>query len=218
MIMNSLELQPLKYRHSILIIDDEAAILDLFGMILTPDKFDLHTAASAGEALEILKQKQDFSIIISDQMMPKMTGVQFFTVARDICPLATRILLTGYTDMDAIIDAINSGGIHLYLTKPLRKDDLLYQLNQLLTKTELVMENRRLDELVKQQNEELLELNKHLEEKVRIKTKDLALKAEALSASYDKISMLLEGTVLAMSKIVESRDRATNRRWLASPA
>ncbi len=207
--MNSLELQPLKYRHSILIIDDEEAILDLFGMILTSDKFDLHTASSAAQALNILKEKQDFSIIISDQMMPKMTGVQFFTIARDICPLATRILLTGYTDMDAIIDAINSGGIHLYLTKPFRKDDLLYQLNQLLIKTELILENRRLDEVVKRQNEELLELNKHLEEKVRLKTKDLALKAEALSASYDKISMLLEGTVQAMSKIVESRDPYT---------
>jgi putative nucleotidyltransferase with HDIG domain len=207
--MNLFELTPLKYHHSILIIDDEPSILELFGMILTSDMFDVHTAASAKEGLDILKEKNDFSLIISDQMMPGMTGVQFFTVAKDICPQATRILLTGYTDTEAIIDAINSGGIHLYLTKPFRKDELIYQINQLLAKTELMMENQRLDQLVKKQNDALLELNKSLEEKVRIKTRDLASHAEQLRASYENIRMILEGTVMAMSKIVESRDPYT---------
>jgi putative nucleotidyltransferase with HDIG domain len=118
-------------------------------------------------------------------------------------------LLTGYTDTDAIIDAINSGGIHLYLTKPWRKDELLYAINQMLSKAELIIENRRLDELVKKQNVELLELNRHLEEKVRIKTRHLDQRASELKDSIEKIRIILEGTVLAMSKIVESRDPYT---------
>ena len=207
--MNPFPLSPLKYRHSILLIDDEAAILDIMTMMLAEEGYDLHTAGSAAEGLKILKESPNFSLIISDHMMPGMTGVQFFAQAREICPTALRVLLTGYTDMDAMIDAINSGGIHLYLTKPWQRDELLYSINQMLSKAELIIENRRLDELVKKQNEELLELNKNLEEKVRIKTRHLDQRADELKTSYEKTRLILSGTVLAMSKIVESRDPYT---------
>ncbi len=207
--MNPLPLAPLKYRHSILLIDDEERILDIMTMMLVDEGYDLHTAGSAEEGLKILQEFSNFSLIISDQMMPGMTGVQFFTQARIICPNALRVLLTGYTDMEAIIDAINSGGIHLYLTKPWHKDDLLYSINQLLSKAELLIENRRLDELVKKQNAELLGLNRNLEEKVHLKTLHLDQRAEELKISYERIQLILEGTVLAMSKIVESRDPYT---------
>lgn len=207
--MNTLPLLPLKYRHSILLIDDEKAILDIMAMMLVDEGYDIHTANSAEEALKILKDSPIFSLIISDQLMPGMTGVQFFAQAREICPNALRVLQTGYTDTDAIIDAINSGGIHLYLTKPWRKDDLLYSINQMLSKAELLVENRRLDALVKTQNIHLLELNKQLEEKVHLKTMHLNQRAEELKASYEKIRIILEGAVLTMAKIVESRDPYT---------
>ena len=122
--MNSLPFTKLKYRHSILLIDDEQAILDIMTMMLADEGYDLYTANSAEEGLKILKENPIFSLIISDQMMPGMTGVQFFTQAREICPNALRILLTGYTNTEAIIDAINSGGIHLYITKPWQKSEL----------------------------------------------------------------------------------------------
>ena len=207
--MNSLPTTKLKYRHSILLIDDEEAILDIMTMMLADEGYDLHTANSAEEGLRLLKDLPHISLIISDQLMPNMTGVQFFTKARQIRPHAIRVLLTGYTDTDAIIDAINSGGIHLYLTKPWRKEELLYSINQMLSKAELLIENRRLDELVKKQNEELIELNRHLEEKVRQKTLHLDQRAMELKASYEKTRIILEGTVQAMSKIVESRDPYT---------
>jgi response regulator RpfG family c-di-GMP phosphodiesterase len=207
--MNSIPLSPLKYRHSILLIDDEEAILEIMTMALADEGYDLRTAGSAEEALALLKESPNVSLIISDQLMPGMTGVQFFTQARHICPDALRVLLTGYTDTDAIIDAINSGGIHRYLTKPWRREELLHTIRQLLGKAELMMENRRLDELVKKQNAELMELNKSLEEKVRLKTRHLNQSLEELQASYERTRMILEGTVLAMSRIVESRDPYT---------
>ncbi|NLA42244.1 MAG: response regulator [Smithella sp.] len=207
--MNSIPLVPLKYRHSILLIDDEEAILEIMTMALADEGYDLRTAGSAEEALALLKESPDVSLIISDQLMPGMTGVQFFTQARHICPDALRVLLTGYTDTDAIIDAINSGGIHRYLTKPWRREELLHTIREMLSKAELVMENRRLDDLVKKQNAELMELNKSLEEKVRLKTRRLNRSLEELQASYERTRMILEGTVLAMSRIVESRDPYT---------
>jgi len=207
--MNTLDLTPLSYTHSLLAVDDEDVYLDMYRLLFADKSYELHTANCAEEGLRMLRKNQAFSLIISDQKMPGMTGVEFFSQAREICPQATRVLLTGFTDTDAIIDAINSGGIHLYLNKPFHTNDLMFQVNQLLAKTELIMKNRKLDELVKKKNDELLELNKNLERKVQIKTKDLAVQAEALRVSCEKISMILEGTVLAMSKIVESRDPYT---------
>ena len=202
--MNSLPLAPLKYRHSILVVDDEEAILDIMTIVLAREGYDLHTASSAEEGLKKLREIPDLSLIISDQIMPGMTGVEFLEQALSIRPDAQRVLLTGFTDTDAIINAINKGRIHLYISKPWRKEELLYTINQLLAKAELVMENKRLDELVKKQNAELVELNRDLEAKVRLKTIDLDRRAEELKASYEKIQMIIDGTVLAMSRIIES--------------
>ncbi|HPC85949.1 MAG TPA: HD domain-containing phosphohydrolase [Smithellaceae bacterium] len=200
---------PLNHRHTLLLIDDEEAILEIMTAMLADEGYDLLTAGSAEEALTLLKASPNVSLIISDQLMPGMTGVQFFAQARHICPDALRVLLTGYTDTDAIIDAINRGGIHQYLTKPWRREELLHTIRQMLGKAELMIENRRLDELVKKQNAELLELNKSLEEKVQLKTRHLNRSLEELQSSLERIRMILEGTVLAMSRIVESRDPYT---------
>jgi response regulator RpfG family c-di-GMP phosphodiesterase len=151
-----------------------------------------------------------FSLIISNQQMPVMTGVQFFAEIKDLLPETGRILLTGYANTEAIIDAINKGGINLYLTKPWRNEELLFHIKQSLSKTELLMENKRLNELIRKQNDELLELNKDLENKVKKKTIDLLTTAEELKSSYEKSQIILDGTVQAMSKIVESRDPYTS--------
>jgi putative nucleotidyltransferase with HDIG domain len=202
---------PLKHKHSILIVDDEESILNAFKRILADEDYEIHTASDGMEGLNKLRAAQKpFSLIISDQRMPVMNGVQFFSKAKDIFPDAVRILLTGYADTDAIIDAINKGGIHLYFTKPWREEELLVHIKESLSKTELVMENRRLVELTKKQNDELLELNKTLEDKVKEKISDLLVKAEELKVSYEKSQMILNGTVKTMSKIVETRDPYTS--------
>lgn len=208
--MTSVPLKSLKQRHSILIVDDEESILNAFKRILADEDYEIHTAHNGLEGLNKLRAAQKpFSLIISDQRMPVMNGVQFFTQAKDIFPDAVRILLTGYADTEAIIDAINKGGVHLYFTKPWREEELLFHIRQSLSKTELLVENKRLAELIKKQNDELLDLNKTLEEKVKEKTSDLLARAEELKASYEKSQTILDGTVKTMSKIVETRDPYT---------
>ncbi|MBT7713904.1 MAG: response regulator [Deltaproteobacteria bacterium] len=89
------------------------------------------TALSGKDALEQLKNSEGaVSLIISDQRMPQMTGAQFFEEANKISPSAIRFLLTGYSDMEAVIDAVNKGEIHRYLTKPWNDDDLILQVRQ----------------------------------------------------------------------------------------
>jgi putative nucleotidyltransferase with HDIG domain len=209
--MNLAPGEPLKHRHSILIVDDEESILNAFKRILADEDYEIHTARDGLDGLNKLRAAQKpFSLIISDQRMPVMNGVQFFAKAKEIFPDAVRILLTGYADNDAIIDAINKGGIHLYFTKPWREEELIAHIKQSLSQTELLMENRRLVELTKKQNEELVELNKTLEEKVKEKTSDILAKAEELKGSYEKAQIILDGTVKTMSKIVETRDPYTS--------
>ncbi|HEX7415719.1 MAG TPA: HD domain-containing phosphohydrolase [Smithellaceae bacterium] len=209
--MTSVPLKPVKQRHSILIVDDEESILSAFKRILADEDYEIHTARNGLEGLNKLRAAQKpFSLIISDQRMPVMNGVQFFTQAKDIFPDAVRILLTGYADTEAIIDAINKGGVHLYFTKPWREEELLFHIKQSLSKTELLVENKRLAELIKKQNEELLDLNKTLKEKIEEKTSALLARAEELKASYEKAQMILDGTVKTMSKIVETRDPYTS--------
>ncbi len=208
--MNLVQAEPLKQKHSILIVDDEESILNAFKRILADEDYEIQTARDGLDGLNKMREAQKpFSLIISDQRMPVMNGVQFFAQAKEISPDAVRILLTGYADTDAIIDAVNKGGIHLYFTKPWREEELVSHIKQSLSQTELLMENRRLVELTKKQNKELAELNKTLETKIKEKTSDLLAKAEELRESYEKSQMLLDGTVKTMSKIVETRDPYT---------
>jgi response regulator RpfG family c-di-GMP phosphodiesterase len=191
---------PLQYKHSLLLVDDEESILKSLRRLFKNESFDISTATNGAEGLILIREAQKpFSLIISDQRMPVMTGVQFLAEARKTLPNAMRILLTGYSDMDAVIDAVNNGGIHRYLTKPWKDEDLLLQIRQILEQYELIMENRRLLILTKKQNEELVLLNNSLEEKVKEKTSELTRLNQELEAN-------LYNTVKAFGSLVEKHN------------
>ena len=200
-----------QYKHSILIVDDEESILNSFQRILADEDYEVHAVNNGSEGLNKLRTAQKpYSVIVSDQRMPEMSGVQFFAQAKDIFPDAVRILLTGYADSDAIIDAINKGGVHLYFTKPWREDEILLHIKQSLSKVEILAENKRLVELIKIKNKELVKLNKTLEKKANDRTNDLLAQTEKLKDSYRKSQLILDGIVKTLSKIVETRDPYTS--------
>ena len=141
----------------LLYIDDEADNLIVFKRAFDKD-FDVTTALSADEALALLEKGDEFSIIVSDQRMPDVTGVEFFQkIQKD--KGATRILLTGYADMQAIIDAINHGRIYFYCTKPWNRDELKLTLAKALEYFHLSSKGRMLDKLSSHM-EELANLNR----------------------------------------------------------
>lgn len=107
---------------NILYVDDELNNLVSFKALFRI-KYNIHTAISGEEAIKILRNKV-INIIITDQRMPQMTGVEFLESILDEFPDPIRILLTGYTDMNAVIDAINKGKIFHYLTKPWNEEEL----------------------------------------------------------------------------------------------
>jgi DNA-binding NtrC family response regulator len=112
----------------ILIVDDEEEILHSLRGLLRME-FEVHAAQSGSEALQILEQ-QPIQVMLSDQRMPEMAGVELLSQARGERPGVVRVLFTGYADVRAVIDAINKGHIFRYLTKPWNPDELLTVLRE----------------------------------------------------------------------------------------
>lgn len=109
--------------YKILIVDDEPANLRLMERLFRRD-YQVIAALSGKEALELLKQ-HDIALIISDQRMPGMTGIEFLKSAAELRQHTVRIILTGYTDVNALVEAINSGVVYKYVTKPWINEDLV---------------------------------------------------------------------------------------------
>jgi len=110
-------------RPRLLFVDDEPAVVEALAINLRRS-FDVVIATSGAAGLERLQAESDFAVVVSDMRMPKMDGATFLAHARENAPDAVRILLTGYSDLDATIKAVNHGQIFRFLTKPCPRDTL----------------------------------------------------------------------------------------------
>jgi response regulator RpfG family c-di-GMP phosphodiesterase len=129
-------------RHKILLVDDEEANVRLLKRVLS-DEYDTIEALNGQDGLNLLKE-HDISLIITDQRMPGMTGVQLLKESLAVRPDAIRILLTGYTDVQALIDAINSGHVYKYVPKPWDRDELKVTVKRAIETYELKQRNTQL--------------------------------------------------------------------------
>lgn len=144
--------------HKVLCIDDENHNLDALERLLRK-KFQVVTSTSGPAALQELKN-HNFSLIISDQKMPEMTGVEFFMEAKKLQPEAVRILLTGYTDLESVIEAINQGQIYRYITKPWDPEELHGIVAQAIDVFEMKGTIARQNRELQKANQELMSLDK----------------------------------------------------------
>ena len=129
-------------KHKILLVDDEPANLRMLERLFR-DKYDVVTSESGVEAVELLMQ-HDVAVIISDQRMPGMTGIEFLKKAAQLRRQTVRMILTGYTDIDDLVDAINSGVIYKYITKPWVNSDLLQTVHRAIEHYETVKRQHQL--------------------------------------------------------------------------
>ena len=144
----------------ILYIDDEVHNLNAFKASFRR-LYSVFTAASAEEAEKLL-QEHEFHIIISDQRMPKMTGIEFFESILERYPEPIRMLLTGYADINAVVDAINKGQVYKYFSKPWNEEELKHNIDKAFEVYSLRKENKEL-------TAKLLDVNEKLEFLVRQK-------------------------------------------------
>ena len=131
-------------KFSILYVDDEPQNLVSFKATFRRE-YNVFTASSGNEGLEILRQ-HPIQMVITDQRMPEMTGVQFLQNVLPEFPETIRIILTGYSDVQAIIDLINNADIYRYITKPWEEDELRMTIENARQMYELQQRNKRLVE------------------------------------------------------------------------
>ncbi|SFF02668.1 hybrid sensor histidine kinase/response regulator [Thermoflexibacter ruber] len=196
-------------KHSILYVDDELVNLNVFKATFRRD-YDIFTANSAQEAMEILRQ-QAIDLIISDQRMPKMTGVEFLKWTLAEYPHAIRIILTGFSDTEAIIRAINECDIHRYITKPWDIEEMRLALKKASETFQLRRDNVQL-------LADLKEAKELLEQKVAERTKEvirqkeeIELKNQILEAQNSKLQELDNERNSIISMIVHDLQSPINR-------
>lgn len=127
----------------VLIVDDETEVLSSIADLLRKD-FHIFTTCDVREALDLLASEKVISLVISDQRMPVMTGAELLAKVASISPDTARILLTGYADIEAVIEAVNQGQIVHYITKPWDAKKLLSLLKPIAERHALLQENRKL--------------------------------------------------------------------------
>ncbi len=151
-------------KHEILIVDDEPANLQKLKRTFLTD-YTVHEAKTGDEALLILKDRPVVAIV-TDQRMPGMSGVNLLRQAREVRPDTIRIILTGFTDVEYLMDAINQGQVHRYITKPWEPMALKEALRQEIERWQLRKENERLSEELGRANEKLEKENLRLRQEI----------------------------------------------------
>jgi signal transduction histidine kinase len=154
-------------KYSILYVDDETSNLNVFKNTFRRD-YHIFTAESAREGLDIL-DREHIDLILSDQRMPEMTGVDFLKNVMEKYPEPTRILITAYTDFSALKDAVNEAKIFQYIQKPWDEDDIKQTIDSALEIYTLRQKNIQLTEELAGKNKELEKLNQDLIELDKIK-------------------------------------------------
>jgi len=177
----------------ILYVDDEYENLDGFKFAFFTD-YNVFVAQNAKEGLKLLEQN-NFKVVISDQRMPEMSGIEFLKIAKEISPNTIRIVLTAYADATNAIEAINKGEIYRYLSKPWDKADLKSTIDNAIESFNLKQENRELINTLKKTNQELQNQNEEyasLNEEYKKQNKELLKAKEKAEESRNRFVNLFE--------------------------
>jgi EAL domain-containing protein (putative c-di-GMP-specific phosphodiesterase class I)/FixJ family two-component response regulator len=183
----------LPHRHerqrTLLLVDDEENILSALKRLFRRDGYRVLTASSGMQGLEVLAENP-VDVILSDQRMPGMAGVDFLRHAKDLYPNTIRMTLSGYTDLQSIIDAVNEGAVYKFLTKPWEDERLRDHVALAFRQRELAEENHRLGQEVSTINRELANANQRLERMVSVEHERRRAMQAAAGASRDMLDLL----------------------------
>lgn len=190
---------------TLLFVDDEANVLSSLKRLFRPFGYRIFTAESGAQGLEIMA-REAIDLVVSDMRMPEMNGAQFLQKVYEQWPDTLRILLTGYAEISATIDAINKGHIYRYISKPWEDNDIVLAIKQALRQKQLELENKGLEELTRKQNEELKDLNANLEQKVKARTEEVRQTMGFLEVAHEKLKKGFITSIRVFSNLIEMRE------------
>ncbi|MHB1556703.1 MAG: ATP-binding protein [Isosphaeraceae bacterium] len=188
-------------RPSLLVVDDEPDVLRSVHDLLRLD-YRVITRGSGAAALDVLRSAEDVHVVMSDQRMPGMSGVELLRQARAIRPETTRLLFTAHADIRSIIDAINEGHIFRYIAKPWDPDELAAVVRQAVERHDLIVEKNRLLAELQSANARLTEAN-------RLKGAFLEVASHELNTPVSVLLGLIE-----LRKMATLDASAADRQWL----
>jgi len=213
----ALQKRPQQQR-TLLIVDDEESVLSSLRRLLRGAGYHIVVARSGEEGLARLAE-HDVDVIVSDQRMPGMTGVEFLRRTKALYPDTVRIVLSGYTELTSITDAINEGAIYKFLTKPWDDAQLREHIAEAFRTKNLTDENRRLSTEVRRANEELAVANERQQRAIDQQCERLSLEEIRALNAQDLVERLptavlgidTDGTVA----FVNGQARELLRHWPA---
>ncbi|MDJ0867431.1 MAG: response regulator [Myxococcota bacterium] len=187
--------------HTILFVDDEVNILKALKRLMRHEPWNVECACRGQDALQIM-DRTPAQVVVSDQRMPEMSGVDLLQAVRERQPDVVRMMLTGYTEMNVAVEAINRGEIYRLITKPWNDEELKATIRQAFDHYDLKQEIKRLNQVTREQNFKLQDMNRNLEAKVRERTKQVAQKHSELRTAYVQ-------TIRALAEAVDAKDAYT---------
>lgn len=198
----------------LLLVDDERNILSALKRLLRLDGYEIYTCQSGAEGLELLSQHK-IDVIISDQRMPEMTGVEFLREAKRLYPDTVRIILSGYSEIRYVTDAVNEGAIYKFLSKPWDDEILRQNIADAFQFKEIIDENRRLNEILQHRNIELAKINRQLADQSKIQRHQLEIDRVNIQI-IDEILHEIPIPIIGLSNdqhIAFSNEVAIHRLW-----
>ncbi len=173
----------LKKQRTLLLVDDEDNIRSSLKRALRHDGYTIIQADSGSQGLKILESNPTIGVILSDQRMPRMTGIEFLARACELRPDTVRMVLSGYTDLKTVTEAINQGAIYKFLTKPWEDELLRDNVAEAFEHYELRFESQRL-------TQELQMINTKQKQWIEKKTHEALINMHALQISQEVLECL----------------------------
>jgi response regulator RpfG family c-di-GMP phosphodiesterase len=178
-------------------VDDEAAALELLREDLEEAGYKTVGFTDPQPALEEIKRRK-FSVVMADQRMPGLSGLELLAQARELQPHSARILITGVLQLNTVIDAINKGEVFRFVVKPWLREELLATVKNGIHRYELISHNEHLQQATLSMNEQLVDLNRSLEQQVKLVAQKNEQLAELNAALERNLSHLIEICVHTM--------------------
>jgi signal transduction histidine kinase len=157
--------------HTILVVDDEPDVVKSVRDLLRLD-YRVLGATRADEALDVVRG-QPVHVVMTDQRMPGMTGVELLAQVREVSPDTVRLLFTGYADISAVVAAINEGNVYRYIHKPWEPEELQQVVRDACERWDLVESRRKLVDELRENNERLEEANRLKESFIQVASHEL---------------------------------------------